>query len=45
MAGLGISSSEIRKAVERGNVQAATLGTEGSNRHVFRKLNAQGRSR
>ena len=36
MAGLGISSSEIRRAVEAQNVQAAagTLGAEGSNRYM-----------
>lgn len=45
MSGLGISSSEIRSAVEAQNVQAAagTLGAEGSNRYVSYKLNAQGR--
>lgn len=45
MAGLGISSSEIRSAVEAQNVQAAagTLGAEGSNRYVSYKLNVQGR--
>ena len=44
MSGLGISSSEIRSAVEAQNVQAAagTLGAEGSNRYVSYKLNAQG---
>ena len=45
MSGLGISSSEIRSAVEAQNVQAAagTLGAEGSNRYVSYKLNVQGR--
>lgn len=45
MSGLGISSSEIRSAVESQNVQAAagTLGAEGSNRYVSYKLNVQGR--
>ena len=45
MSGLGISSSEIRSAVEAQNVQAAagTLGSEGSNRYVSYKLNVQGR--
>lgn len=45
MSGLGISSSEIRSAVEAQNVQVAagTLGSEGSNRYVSYKLNVQGR--
>ena len=45
MAGLGISTGDVRSAVEAQNVQAAagTLGSEGSSRFVAYKLNVQGR--
>ena len=45
MAGLAISTSDIRNAVESQNVQAAvgSIGSENSNRFVSYKLNVKGR--
>lgn len=45
MAGLGISISDISKAVEAQNVQAAagTVGSEYSNKYLYFKLNVDGR--
>ncbi|MGN1037914.1 MAG: efflux RND transporter permease subunit, partial [Mailhella sp.] len=45
MAGLGLSSEDIRSAIEKQNIQAAagSAGAEGSNAFVTYKLNVQGR--
>lgn len=47
MNGLGISTDDVRTAVEAQNIQAAagTIGSEGSGRYVAYKLNVQGRLR
>lgn len=45
MAGLGVSTSDIRSAIEAQNIQAAagSIGSEGSNKYVAYKVNVQGR--
>ncbi len=45
MSGLGISTSDIARAVSSQNIQAAagTIGSENSNRYMQYKLNVQGR--
>lgn len=45
MAGLGISISDVSKAVESQNIQAAagTVGSEYSNKYLYYKLNVDGR--
>ena len=45
MSGMGISTTDIVKAVEAQNIQAAagSIGSEESNNYIYYKLNVQGR--